>query len=269
MCLLKKLLIFFSLFSYSLAFSKTIVISDIDDTLKQANSVGKPAEQVYHFLKKLPYIEMRDLFLEIKQDAKQRNDGIGFFYISAAYSFTFKADKWISKNNFPSGRTVLKNLKEKIPTYDFKHKIINDILVQELKNLDSESNEELTVYMFGDNAQFDAQVYSDLSKELKLKTHIFIRDVKAEATYFDSSIPTVKLPGVNYFFSEIELFHMPEFSFISSRLMNQMITSYKDQSLIPSYTFKTLERKILKSTDDRAQARQYALNFWNDYYTRF
>ncbi|MDD4973489.1 MAG: hypothetical protein PHY93_04020, partial [Bacteriovorax sp.] len=75
------------LFSYSFqAFSKTIVISDIDDTLKKANSMGKAQGQAYHFLKKIPYIEMRDLFNEIKNNEKAKSETIAFYYVSAAYT---------------------------------------------------------------------------------------------------------------------------------------------------------------------------------------
>ena len=41
-------------------FSKTIIISDIDDTIKNANSAGKFPAVMYHFLKKVTYFEMRD-----------------------------------------------------------------------------------------------------------------------------------------------------------------------------------------------------------------
>ena len=267
----KRVLLAVSLFLYSLAVSsKTVVISDIDDTIKKSNSMGKPLEQAVHFLQKKPYLLMRDLYNEIKFNARQREDTYSFFYVSAAYSVTFKADKWIRKFDFPRGRTVLRDINNKVPTFEFKYNVISQILKQELKNLDSESNEELRVYMFGDNAQFDALVYDQVKKELNLSNaRIFIRDVRAEATYFDSSIPVKKLDNIDYYFSEIELLNFPEFDYVSNDLKNRTRDEYTREELIPQYTLKTLERRLVQFTLDKEQAKNEAKIFWKDYYSRF
>ena len=267
----KRVLIVLSLFLYSLAVSsKTVVISDIDDTIKKSNSMGKPLEQAVHFLAKKPYLLMRDLYNEIKLNARQREDSYGFYYVSAAYSITFKADKWIRKNEFPKGRTVLRDINNKIPTFEFKYNVISQILKQELKNLDTDSNEELTVFMFGDNAQFDAVIYDQIKKELNLsKAHIYIRDVRAEATFFDSSIPVKKLDNIDYYFSEIELLNFSEFDFVTNDLKIKAQDEYSSQSLIPHYTLKTLERRLVQFTLDKEQAKSEALKYWKDYYSRF
>ncbi len=257
------------LFLYSLqVFSKTIVISDIDDTLKKANSMGKPAAQAYHFLRKVPYFEMRDLFLEIKAKARVQNEEIKFYYVSAAYSITFNAQEWISKYHFPEGHSVLKTLKTKAPTYEFKHKTIKGILDAEIAKLSD--GEPLNVYMFGDNAQVDQIVYSDLTREMNLNSEIFIRDVRGEATFFNSALPIKKLPGVNYYFSEMELFVLPTFNFISSELRLKTFNAYKKRELIPVYTFKTLERRLIEILGgDKKRAQDEAEKYWNDYYSRF
>ncbi|MDO9183902.1 MAG: hypothetical protein Q7U04_15915, partial [Bacteriovorax sp.] len=154
------------LFLYSLQiFSKTIIISDIDDTLKKANSVGKIQEEAFHFFKKIPYIEMRDLFNEIKIFENNKSETTAFYYVSAAYKITFDAQEWLHKYNFPIGRSNLRALKNKESTYDYKHAVIKNILLEEMKTIDSDNGEELHVLMFGDNASADARVYNDLSKE--------------------------------------------------------------------------------------------------------
>ena len=261
-----KIILSFCLFSYSLQlFAKTVVISDIDDTLKKANSMGKAPEQIYHFLKKVPYLEMRDLFNEIKTNARAENEAIEFYYVSAAQRLTFNPDKWIKKYNFPIGRSSLKSLKEKkVSTYDFKHEVIKAILLEELKN-----DSDLHVLMFGDNAQADAVVYTDLTRELSLDSEIFIRDVRAEATFFDSTLEMKKLSGVDYYFSEVELFIYPAFSFVSSDLRARAYESYKKETLIPGYTLKTLARRLTAIFSDKKRAESDAQKFWNDYYARF
>ena len=267
---LPGILMTFFLFLYSFqAFSKTIIISDIDDTLKKANSAGKFPEQAYHFLKKIPYFEMRDLFNEIKSYENLKHETTSFYYVSAAFSFTFDAQAWLQKNHFPAGVSALRAFKNKESTYDFKHGVIKKILELESINLDASTGETLHVLMFGDDAQVDALVYSDLTREMSLDSHIYIRDVRAEATFFDSSLPIKQVKGANYYFSEIELFKYPEFNFLSTELLLRTRLSYAKRDIIPSYTFVTLNRRLQNLYNDKARAHDDALKFWNDYYTRF
>lgn len=264
------LLSFVYLFLYSFqAYSKTVVISDIDDTLKKANSMGKATEQAYHFLRKIPYLEMRDLFNEIKANEKSKLETIHYYYVSGAYTATFNAQKWLQKNNFPLGRSILKTFKNKESTYNFKHEKIKEIILAEMQSLDHDKNEPLHVLMFGDNAQYDAAVYTDLTKELNLDSKIYIRDVRAEATFFDSTLAVKKLSGVNYYFSEVELLANPEFNYVSTDLLARTYESYKSRSLIPTYTLRTLDRRLKDIYQDKQRAALDSQKYWNDYYSRF
>lgn len=260
----------FCLFSYSFqVYSKTIVISDIDDTIKKSNSAGYGGEQVYHFLRKVPYFEMRDLFNEIKENEKARGESIKFYYVSAARSFTFNAQKWLQKHRFPLGRSTLKERGEKRATYEFKYAVIKNIILNEIKSLDHTSNEPFEVLMFGDNAQYDAIVYRDIANELNLNAKIYIRDVRANATFFDSTLSIERISGVYYYFSEVELFQNAEFDFLSSSLLARTYDSYKNNKLIPNYTFKTLNRRLDELYKDKDRAKSDASRYWKDYYSRF
>ncbi|MGZ3806724.1 MAG: phosphatase domain-containing protein [Bacteriovorax sp.] len=266
----RRLFTFFIFFLYSLqAHSKTIVISDIDDTLKKANSMGKAAELTYHFLRKLPYLEMRDLMNEIKERELSKHESIRYYYVSAAYEATFEAGEWLQKYHFPLGKSVLKAFKNKESTYDFKHAVIKKILQAEMQSLKPKENEVLHVLMFGDNAQADAVVYSDLTKELNLDSKIYIRDVRAEATFFDSTLMIKKMPGVNYYFSEVELLANPEFDYVSADLRMKTFKSYKERTLVPEYTLRTLDRRLQDLYHDKARAKSDSIKYWNDYYSRF
>ena len=258
------------LFLYSLqSFSKTIVIADIDDTLKKANSVGTFPEQAYHFLKKIPYFEMRDLLNEIKDHDNDTTNPVAFYYVSAAYEFTFDAQEWIHQYHFPNGVSTLKSFKNKESTYDFKHAVIKKILELEAHALDVKSGETLHVLMFGDNAQADAVVYTDLTREMNLESQIYIRDVRTEATFFDSSLAVKKIPSVKYYLSEVELFKNPELDFVSNALKLRALNSYHKKELIPEYTFVTLSRRLESLYKDDTRAHNDATKFWNDYYNRF
>lgn len=273
-----KLVFLLCLFLYSLAgFTKTIVVTDIDDTIKKANSMGGVGG-IYHFLKKRPYEYTRDLFNEINAYELARGEDPTFYYVSAAPEFTFDAPAWLQLNNFPMGPTFLKTLENGGDTYTYKYRTIKAIIEKE-EALDP----DLKILFFGDNSQFDAKVYFDLKNEMKLTNSvIFIRDVSTEATNFDSTLPIVKLSGVNYFFSEMELVGNSNLSFISRTLADDIKKAYDLRTIIPLYTLDTLAARLGKICEakytvitniERAvctvEGRVDANKYWSNYYGRF
>ena len=267
-----------SLFSYSFAsFAKTIVVSDIDDTIKKSNSVG-PLGGAYYFLQKKPYIEMRDIFQELKASKEDKGQKVEFFYVSAAFDFTFDASEWLNKHSFPEGEIDLRTIHERaVSIYDFKHEQIKRIVLNELKE-----DPSLKIYFFGDNADQDAKVYSDIASELNIKPNIYIRDVRAEATYFASDLAVKKIPGVHYYFSEKELTTEPGLSFMSDRLKQEIGDSYSKSTLIPSYTLKSLEDRLTDLCLEQLNAPSFtskrrcsevseisAKKLWTEYYSRY
>ncbi len=273
-----KLVLLLSLFSYSaIGFSKTIIVTDIDDTIKKANTMGGIGG-VWHFLRKKPYEYARDLFNEIKANEIALGEEVGFYYVSAAPSYTFDAPEWLVKNNFPIGPTFLKTSENGGETYAYKYRTIKTIIESELKK-----DPALKIVFFGDNSQHDAQVYFDLRANMNLSNSlIFIRDVSTEATEFDPKLPVVKLADVTYFFSEVELIGNPELTFMSKKLADNITKGYKAESIIPMYTLDTLvdrlkkicERKFTIITKSvaascKSQAKADADVYWNDYYSRY
>lgn len=276
---LKFSLFILTLFLYSLVgFAKTLVISDIDDTIKKANSMGGIGG-VYHFLRKKPYKETRDLFNEIKVDEISRAQQISYYYVSAAPSYTFDADEWIKEERFPIGKTYLKTRDNGGETYAYKYRTIKNILDKE-----GLGQQELKIIFFGDNSQHDAQVYFDLKKDLNLNAEIFVRDVSTEATFFDTTLPVVRLPGVNYFFSEMDLIGHPSFLFMGEELKAQIASQYTKRDLIPPYTLDTLEdrlKEICKNENKlvmndfeeliskcKKEAKAQAAVYWDGYHSR-
>lgn len=273
-----KLALLLSLFSYSLAgLAKTIIVTDIDDTIKKANSMGGIGG-LYHFLKKRPYEYTRDLYNEINDYEKANGEETAFYYVSAAPSFTFDAPAWLMLNNFPLGPTFLKTLENGGETYAYKYRTIKAIIEKELA-----VDPGLKIIFFGDNSQFDGKVYYDLKLEMKLSnSEIYIRDVSTEATDFDPELPLVKLPGVVYFFSEMELTENSNFFFISNKLINGISAEYKLRTLIPLYTLDTLAYRLriicekkhviitsLVTAGCTIKGRIEANKYWHDYHTRF
>lgn len=249
-------------------FAKVIVVSDIDDTIKKANSANGGIGQAYHFLRKKVYLEMRDLFVELERSYEDLGEEVEFYYVSAAPDVLFNQQKWLAKHKFPQGYDRLR-----VPgdgnTYTYKTKVIGDILAK--------MSPSDTFYFFGDNSSKDAIVYSELTEKMGLvNSYIFIRDVSSEATDWSSALPIHRLEGVNYFFSEAELVDHPTLFFISEELRAKIAKAYAERELIPEYTYKTLVSRMKDSFncsffdfDCKVTAENEAAKMWNDYHSRF
>lgn len=259
-------LVLLSILSSGNVWSKVYVISDIDDTIKKANSADGGVMQVYHFLRKKIYPEMRDLFVELKDVYEDLGEEVEFHYVSAAPDFTFNQDKWIAKHHFPAGEATLKNFGDG-DTYTYKTNTISAILEKTSPND--------IVYFFGDNSSKDAIVYSELTEKFKLKSFIYIRDVETNATYWNDQLPIHQLEGVHYFFSEVELIDQEGLFFMTDTLVSNIREAYQQQQLIPRYTFRILKRRLRNEWGCKLKkgcwrtAKEVAGDYWQDYHSRY
>lgn len=266
---MKSLLVLFSLlFGLSLD-ARVVVISDFDDTVKKANSKGNWYESSYHFLRKKPYLEMRDLFVELKDYYDGLGEQVEFNYVSAAPDILFAQQKWVEKHGFPVGRTFLRTIGSG-DTYTFKYNQIVSILRPYLE----EPN--LKVIFFGDNSTHDQDVYADATRDYRLNAEIYIRDVSTTATEFEGLPAENRRDGVNYFFSEREFEYFQGLGFMSSELRTDIEKAYTDKDLIPKYTTKTMVRRVRKMKgcklfqfSCRKEAKKVGKKLIADYYDRY
>lgn len=272
--MIRKSLRFFILFFITLITltaatqAKVIVVSDIDDTIKKANSASHGVGKIYHFLRKKIYPEMRDLFVELKNTYEDAGEEVVFYYVSAAPDILFNQDKWIAEHHFPAGEATLRGFGSG-KTYDFKTRVIGKIIDQ----MDAGD----TFYFFGDNAAQDPQVYKDLVDGKGLSnSYIYIRDVSTEATFWDPEFPVNRLEDVHYYFSERDLFAERGLFFITDHLKKIINDAYKEKSLVPHYTLKTLKKRIKKargckllSFHCKKMAKETSYYFWDEYFTKY
>ncbi|MBH48471.1 MAG: hypothetical protein CME71_09920 [Halobacteriovorax sp.] len=249
------------------ASARVVVISDFDDTVKKANSVGNWYESSYHFLRKKPYLRMRDLFVELKDHYDGLGQQVEFNYVSAAPDFLFAQQKWVEKHGFPVGNTFLRSLGSE-DTYTFKYNQIVSILRPYLEEPD------LKVIFFGDNSTHDQDVYADATRDYKLDSEIYVRDVSTTATEFDG-FPASGREGVTYFFSEKEFETFQGLSFMSSVLRSDIDAEFSDRSLVPAYTTKTMVRRVRAKMNCkffqfscRKEAKARGKSLIESYYTR-
>ena len=249
------------------ALARVVVISDFDDTVKKANSMGKWYESSYHFLRKKPFLRMRDLFVELKDHYDAKGEQVEFNYVSAAPDFLFGQQKWVEKHGFPVGNTFLRSLGSE-DTYTFKYNQIVSILRPYLEE------PGLKVIFFGDNSSHDHDVYADATRDYKLDAEIYVRDVATTATEFDG-FPATGRAGVTYFFSEKEFENFSGLSFMSSVLRADIDDEFSQRSLIPTYTTKTMVRRVrskmnckLFQFSCRKEAKARGKELIESYYTR-
>ena len=83
--------------------AKTVVISDLDETLRVAHSHNKvhALSLIMNGLVK-PFPSMQYIFNDYKADRAQ------FTYVSASYFLLYSGIGWISKFKFPLGQTIQK-----------------------------------------------------------------------------------------------------------------------------------------------------------------
>lgn len=237
----KNFFLFIFLVIAGQANANLLVISDIDDTVKTTNSVGKWHQKLRFFLKNKPYYSMRDLFVELEQEAMRNGERSEFHYVTGAPRIIFNAKKFLKKYHFPFTSVTMKKLIGDGNTYYYKMEKIREILNSQ-GDLHGSHNQ---IYFFGDNSSYDDRVYRDIIKEFGLKNaHIFIRDVKTDATSFDPEIPQLQIENAYYYLSESQIIGHPAFSFLSSGIKQKIFEKHVKKALIPSYTFKTYHRRV-------------------------
>src|SRR5690606_10316010 len=157
---------------------------------------------------KKPYLEMRDLFVELKEHYEGLGEIVEFNYVSAAPDILFAQERWVAKHDFPVGKTFLRTIGSG-DTYTFKYNQIVSILRPYLGEPD------LKVIFFGDNSSHDQDVYADATRDYELNAEIYVRDVRTTATDF-SLFPGTGREGVSFFFSENEFENFEGLDFLSS-----------------------------------------------------
>lgn len=148
---------------FSAQASQLVVISDLDETLRQANVEHKLKAGLKLLSGVKPYAGAQILFNEIAA----KNPGAKFYYLSNSFSFVYNGKKWVKKNGFPVGTVFQRKLGDKSDS--FKPKKLQEIAAE---------NPGANMLMFGDNVERDPKFYSDLVATFGIPARIFIRDAR-------------------------------------------------------------------------------------------
>lgn len=244
-------LLLFIFFYSSFLWAKVILISDIDDTIKQSDVFNTTNVASGYILgKDFPaFAFSAHIYRAIIQHYQDLGQEVEVHYVTGAPA-SFPSDDWIKNLNFPKGEFHYKGDKPWdaviISTLEHKIQAINKIL--------SDGNESpKKVYMFGDSTEYDAKAYHHIYKYFEKNTqidfHIFIRDVALNTTFTHNPGP---YPEMNFYVTERDLFAMGGLSFLQDKFVEtkQQIEQYLGSSglklLIADYQVKYLTEKIQK-----------------------
>ncbi len=164
--------------------AKTLIISDIDDTIKLTDVLNKKTEIVRNALfSKKAFSGMSQLYKELN---KKETD---IHYVSGSPNLIRKViNNFLEDNNFPQNRNIVLKTK-KVHTYEYKVEAIKDLI----KELNPDE-----IILIGDDTEVDPEVYDTISKLNPLKVSgIYIRAVQ------NRELPSNGL--MRSFFSAVEI----------------------------------------------------------------
>lgn len=156
--------------------AKTLVISDIDDTIKTSHVNSWVAKYAHAHRTDNPFLYMSDLYNSIQGD---------FVYITNAPASVMKGahTQFLIRNQFPKGELYMRpgifSEKDKFPTLE---KVIRE-------------KKPSVVILFGDNGEKDPIAYKLIQEAFpEIQFYVFIRwvyDPDRESRFWDDQIPFV------------------------------------------------------------------------------
>jgi phosphatidate phosphatase APP1 len=165
------------------SYANTLIVSDIDDTIKITNVLSKPKSMINAFLSRRAFSGMSELYQELNVPETT------IYYVSGSPLFLkHKIENFLDFNDFPQAQNViLKNTS--VSTYDYKVRAIRNLILK--MNPDK-------IILIGDDTQFDPEVYDTVAKENTATVEsIYIRVVK------NRKLPENAL--IKDFFSSVEI----------------------------------------------------------------
>ena len=203
----KSLILSFALLlSIQSVFAKTLVITDLDDTVKVTDVLNKKNAIYNALFSKAAFAGMAELYRGFD------NKNTIFYYVSGSPAFLEeKVGGFLSFNNFPMRENVVLKKGLRSPTYDYKVAAIHKIM--DAVNPDK-------VILIGDDTEHDPEIYQAISILYPTKVAaIYIRAIK------NRELP--KLDMIKNFFSAVEVAGWEVLNkSISSRILVKVANSY-------------------------------------------
>ena len=235
---MNKILIYFLFICTSLsAYAKLIIISDLDDTIRQVNvsEIDEASLSVMGARSKmrsiLPFKDLRSIYQDL-----EKNQDVKFYYLSASYPFIYNAKKWLDINKFPEGAVFQRKYSDEFSSSDFKQRILKEILA------DQDINESEFIF-FGDNGEHDPETYTKAVEAAGIfnQSTIYIRDVVTDATFTMGDSRDL-IPGIHYFLVEKVLLTTPIAQILSVETIQGL--EQQNENDVPLFIHDNLDERI-------------------------
>lgn len=159
----------------SLSQAKTLLISDMDDTLKVAHVQDLLSAAVNAFDDKTRFAGMSELYQDL-----QKHAAVEIAYVSRAPEWLMKGthQKFLANGNFPKGIYIGRRVNDPSGA-EFKLQVIRDLVAEKVPS---------KLILVGDNGERDAEIYGILAQEFRaqgIEVYQFIRILYDE--HFDPS----------------------------------------------------------------------------------
>jgi hypothetical protein len=181
---MKAFLSLLLLTSLTYSHAKTLVISDIDDTIKDSEVLHKIKAVAKAFQTDRPFKGMSELYSLMDEEFREQNEEAHFYYVSNAPDDILGVthNLFIVRNGFPNGEVVLR---EKLSEQNHKMKTIEALL---------QFHRPDRVILIGDNGERDPEIYHTAVNTLFVRygvkeSHQYIRMAYPK---YDDGKPTFK-----------------------------------------------------------------------------
>ncbi len=215
------------LITFNIALSKTIIISDIDETIKQSSAMNY-AQALWKIVykKAKPYKGLEGIYQYIHEQSNSQ-----FYYVSASYRFLYDPDQWLNENGLGFHKAAIQR-KITSNKFDFKTKKLESILSQVYEDGD-------IVLLFGDNLALDPEVFEKVMKtNFNKNIFSFIRDIRGETL-------SKKIESrIKYFITELELIGSDVLELSIEE--KERIKDLKKDELLPKYIEKFMIKKYIE-----------------------
>lgn len=169
-------ILFFSLFITftQVAFSKTLIVSDIDDTLKNSHVLNTVDSVLNAYQTNRSYKGMPELFHALGRTFSD----VEFVYLTNAVDYLmFDSHRiFLKENGYPEGKVYFRH------SYHDK-----DFKLKKLRSIMKDSNPDQIIF-FGDNAERDIYFYDQILKEFPIPSLTYIRTIYTQKNLEDYKI---------------------------------------------------------------------------------
>jgi len=206
---MKNLILATFLFFSTHLFARTLIVVDIDDTIKVTNVLSKPDIYINALFSKKAFAGMSELLQEMNISETS------IVYVSGSPSFLAgRIDTFLNFNHFPQSQNVILRDDLSINTYDYKLEKITKLLSRNVFD---------KIILVGDDTEYDPEIYNEISKKFKVDS-IYIHAI------VDRVLPTNEILR-NYFSSvEVAGFEMLNSNLKNANSLSRVVKAFVNQN---------------------------------------